>query len=113
VVHFTFDHSDQRTVLGCHFRSCSDIRPDLVRCAIEDLVLAPNTHIYLVSAINELILKVCTIYQAVLAISRDMQSTFVRELEIPITEPNTLACKKVLLGIEKNTFLFKQNVFWA
>jgi len=25
-----------------------------------------------------------------------MQSTFVRELEIPITEPNTLACKKVL-----------------
>jgi len=65
------------SMLECHFRSCSDIWPDLVRCAIEDLT-APNTH--LVSAINEPILKVCTTYQAVLAISGDMQSTFMREL---------------------------------
>jgi hypothetical protein len=52
-------------------------------------------HTYnLVSAINEPILKVCTTYQDVLAISGDMQSTFMRALEIPITEPNTLACKR-------------------
>jgi len=93
VVHFTLDHFDQRL---CAISEAAPIHDQMWSSTQSKICCLHRIHICFAIAIKGPIPIGSHYYQAILAISRCVQGTSVREPESLNTDRNTLARKRVL-----------------